>query len=56
MILSWFSACDHYFKSGEIEIDGRLISLAPLFKQTNDSGEENEFRGIGIDGNIAWNR
>ena len=50
VILSWFSACDHYFKSGEIEIDGRLISLAPLFKQASDSGEEDNSEGLGLTG------
>lgn len=35
-IFSWFSACDNYFKTGQIEIDGRLISLAPLFRTTEE--------------------
>ena len=28
-----FGACDNYFKTGQIEIDGRLISLAHLFSE-----------------------
>mgnify|MGYP007002112990 FL=1 len=34
-IVSWFGACDNYFKTGQIEIDGRLISLAPLFRNAD---------------------
>lgn len=36
LIFSWFAACDNYFKSGQIEIDGRLISLSPLFRKTDE--------------------
>lgn len=48
LIFSWFAACDNYFKTEQIEIDGRLISLAPLFRKAEqetdvvpdaDSGE-----------------
>lgn len=38
-IFSWFSACDNYFKTEQIEIDGRLISLSPLFRKTDEDTE-----------------
>lgn len=50
VILSWFSACDRYFKVGEIEVDGRVISLAPLFKRAGDPGEGEEPEGLGLTG------
>lgn len=36
LIFAWFSACDNYFKTGQLEIDGRLVSLSPLFKKSDD--------------------
>lgn len=47
-ILSWFDACDHYFKSGDIEVDGRIVSLAPLFRPEGEDRDENE--GLGMTG------
>lgn len=44
VILAWFSACDNYFKTGELEVDGRLISLAPLFKKSG-----NEIDGVPVE-------
>lgn len=48
IIVSWFAACDHYFKSGDIEVDGRVISLAPLFHK--EDGDVKEEEGLGMTG------
>ena len=50
VILSWFSSCDNYFKSGEIVVDGREISLAALFRQENKEREEDGEPGLGLTG------
>lgn len=51
VILSWFSSCDNYFKSGEIEVDGRAISLGVLFRQEDKAVEgEGDDPGLGLTG------
>lgn len=51
VILSWFSACDNYFKSGNIEVDGREISLAVLFRQEDKTREDDSGDpGLGLTG------
>lgn len=51
VILSWFSACDNYFKSGDIEVDGREISLGVLFRQEDKAkDEEGGDPGLGLTG------
>lgn len=48
IIYSWFSSCDNFFKTGEIEVDGQRISFRGLFKQVggNEFGE----RDLGLTG------
>lgn len=50
VILSWFSACDNYFKSGEIAVDGKEISLSALFRQEDKEKEEGSDPGLGLTG------
>jgi len=40
-ICLWFGNCDRWLKEGELELDGKPISFAPLFnrKKTDDSNE-----------------
>ena len=40
IILAWFSACDNYFKTGQLSIDGREISFAPLFKSSGNQSDD----------------
>lgn len=40
-IFSWFAACDNYFKSSDLIVDGQSITLAPLFKSEGSSENDN---------------
>lgn len=46
IIFSWFAACDSYLKTGDLKIEGRLISLRCLFKQE----EQEKDGGLGLTG------
>lgn len=49
LIYSWFSACDNYFKTGNIQVDGQEISLRPLFK-TAGTNTELGLKDLGLTG------
>lgn len=48
IIYSWFAACDNFFKTGEIEVDGQRISFRELFKQSG--GDELGVKDLGLTG------
>lgn len=48
IIYSWFAACDNFFKTGEIEVDGQRISFQGLFKQSG--GGELGVKDLGLTG------
>ncbi|WP_303181737.1 hypothetical protein [uncultured Butyricimonas sp.] len=48
IIYSWFAACDNFFKTGDIEVDGNRISFRGLFKQAG--GDELGEKDIGLTG------
>lgn len=48
IIYSWFAACDNFFKTGDIEVDGNRISFRGLFKQSG--GDELGEKDLGLTG------
>ncbi len=49
-ILSWFSACDNYLKTGDIEIEGRIVSFAALFRKETNENEVETDTNLGLTG------
>lgn len=49
-ITSWFSCCDNYLKTSDIQIEGRFVNLSCLFKKSDESEKEENETG---DGNLG---
>lgn len=50
MILTWFTSCINHIKRNDIEIEGRLINLSPLFPEPDEFDGGNSSAGLGWTG------
>jgi len=50
MILTWFSSCINHIKRNDIEIEGRLINLSPIFPEPDEFDGSRSAPGLGWTG------
>lgn len=49
-ILSWFAACDRYFKTSDLDVEGSIINLSPLFRAAPEYNVDQETANLGLTG------
>lgn len=50
-VVSWFSSCDNYLKTGDLMIEGRYYNLSCLFTRQPDTEEDEDL--VDHDGNLG---